>query len=195
MIALAFALANTAAAVPPSVSIGKVLASPLLDGRCDDAEWQAARATPIGGGVTLLAMQDALAVHFCLQLPLNSLGTFDLYVRDRRGALVNLHSSAQAGERMLTDGKWPDWSFGNHHGWYSPPVPFTGMREQGGQRVPRFREGSSREITLLKSCFDLRRGWRFMIEVRALNADREGEAVFPAGGKAEALESWAIAAG
>lgn len=180
-----------ALAAATTILTGRAAAPPLLDGQCPAAEWRGAVRTPIGGGVTLLAQEDARAIYLCLELPPSSLGTFDLYLQDRAGALHNLHSSAQVGERTRTDGAWPAWRFGNHRGWFSPPVPFTGYQGSGDQRLARFGEQASREVAILKSRFELATRWRLMIEVRALGADRLGGVTFPADGVPDRPESWA----
>ncbi len=98
----------------------------LLDTRCGDVEWMGAARVSIGDGRELLAIEDATSLYLCIPLPAESYGTMDLYVLPSSGAApLNLHASAQVGERTKVAEAWPDWTFGNHHGWYSPPVAVT----------------------------------------------------------------------
>lgn len=186
MIALVLALA----AAPATVAIGTVTGPVLLDGLCPAAEWRGAAATDVGGGVTVLAQEDRGHVHLCLRLPAGSLGAYDLYLQDASGVVHNLHSSAQVGERVRTATGWTEWHWGNHRGWYSPPVPFTGLSEDAARR-PLFSAQESREITLQKARFDLKPGWRLMLAVHALGADRRARVTYPATASADRPEGWA----
>lgn len=75
MIVFALALAG-------QVAIGSAERPPLLDGDCTDRQWQGAPRTELGEGVALMMLEDRAAVHLCLLLPPDSLGTFDLSFED-----------------------------------------------------------------------------------------------------------------
>jgi hypothetical protein len=190
--ALASALAcSPAQAQQATIAVAPVTATPLLDGRCGDSEWTGAARTPLGNGVTLLAQDNGAAVQLCLLLPPDSLGTYDLYLEDGAGKLHNFHSSAQVGERTFANGAWPDWSWGNHGGWYGPPVPFRGLGTRpDGRPTTVFASEPSRELEIRKARFGLGKHWRMMIQVRALGPDRSGSVTFPATAKPEMPESW-----
>lgn len=132
--------------VPPSS------APVLLDGRCDAAEYAKAERRDLGQGVTLHAVHDEHFITLCATLPPDSLGTMDLYLQAPEGGpTTNLHISAQVGERTYAEGEDPEWQWGNHQGWYGPPVAFSGaaVRPDGTPRVT-FADARGREIRLSK---------------------------------------------
>ena len=163
----------------------------LLDARCDRAEYRDAARHDFGGGVTLLARHDADFVTLCLTLPSDSLGTMDLYIQGRDGALHNLHVSAQLGERTRSTAGWPAWNFGNQRRWYGPAVAFRGFAVgDDGQRRVDFAPSVGREIQIERARFGPG-PWRVRFEVRALGADRNGAVIFPAGSTDSDPAGWA----
>jgi predicted alpha/beta superfamily hydrolase len=165
----------------------------LLDTICDGKEWAKASRTRLNETSELLAAQDAAAIYLCVTLPPESYGTTDLYVIGANaGAPTNLHASAQIGERIKGDAGWPDWVFGRHSGWYSPPVALSEAKIVEGQSRPRltFTNAGGREIAIEKAKFG-GGPWRFMIEVRSLGADKRGSLNFPANGKPDDPSTWA----
>lgn len=183
MHALAFAIAL--AASPASGPI-------LLDGACTEPAWRSAAVTPIGGGLELKAMADANFLFLCIPLPPQSFGTLDLYLDDAAAAPVNLHVSAQTGERTRTDEGWPEWTgFNNYDRWYSPPVAFSGFQAApDGTSAVGFADSAARELQLDRARFSAER-WRIAIQVRALHADRSGAVDFPASVDINDPASWA----
>jgi hypothetical protein len=180
-----------------TIAAGLVLTAPLierpllLDGRCDVTEWRGAAELDVGGGVRLLARQDREYVYLCLRLPPSSLGTLDLWLETQPGAApVNLHISAQVGERTKGPQGWPEWRFGNQQGWYGPPVAFSGMdRAPDGGRQGRFADSAARELQLSKARFGAG-PWRARLEVRALGPDREGAVIYPAASGEDSPDGW-----
>lgn len=121
-IALAALLTTTQTSSGPPSPVPHTSSTVLLDTRCDDAEWRDASRTAIGNGTELWMQQNATFVYFCVPLPPDSYGTMDLYVQSAATTMpVNLHASAQVGERQKTAAGWPDWAFGNQRDWYSRP--------------------------------------------------------------------------
>lgn len=164
----------------------------LLDTRCGDVEWQGAARVPVGTGSELLALEDEDALYLCVTLPPESYGTMDLYVHSQGSpAPVNLHASAQVGERTKVGETWPEWTFGNHDGWYSPPVAVTGATVVEGRARMTFTNAPGREVAIRKAKFGPG-PWRFMIETRALGADKKGSLTFPAAGRPDDPGTWAL---
>jgi hypothetical protein len=177
---------------PPSLPVPATNAPSLLDGRCEGDEWRNASRTTIRDGIELLLQQNATQVMLCVPLPPDSYGTMDLYVGSRSVPLpINLHASAQVGERQQTASGWPDWVFGNQRGWYSPPVALARSAVVDGKAQLTFGAVAAREVVIDKEKFG-GGPWRMMIEIRALGADKKGSAQFPAGASSTDSAGWAI---
>lgn len=165
----------------------------LLDTRCGDVEWRGAARVPLAPGSELWSLEDPSTLYLCVTLPPESYGTMDLYVLAvGASAPVNLHASAQVGERTKAAEGWPEWTFGNHEGWYSPPVAVTGASVVDGRARMAFSNTAGREVAVLKSKFGPG-PWRFMLEVRALGADKQGSLRFPEGASKDDPSTWAVA--
>lgn len=99
-------------------------------------------------------MQDATHVYLCVTLPAESYGTMDLFVAAPGAATpTNLHASAQVGEREKSPAGWPEWSFGNNRGWYSPPVAVTALSVVDGRVRLMFAIIAAREVAIEKAKF------------------------------------------
>ena len=163
----------------------------LLDTTCDAAEWANAARTRVSDSSELLALQDPASVYLCVTLPPDSYGTMDLYVVGADGGEpFNLHASAQVGERRKAAGVWPDWTFGNHRLWYSPPVAATGASVVDSRARMTFGPVAGREVAIDRRKLGVG-PWRFMAEIRALGTDKRGTLTFPATGKADDTTTWA----
>jgi hypothetical protein len=148
----------------------------LLDGRCDRAEWDLAATTALDAGHVLLAQHDARHVYLCIRVPADSHGTLDLYLQAAGApALHNLHASAQVGERVRGADGWPEYTWWNHRGWYSPAVPFTGIERDGERSRAEFATGVPREVQIEKARFGAG-PWRVL---------------FVVGGRRDASGAWA----
>jgi predicted alpha/beta superfamily hydrolase len=162
----------------------------LIDARCDDREWGGAARTPLTETSALLVMHDETSVYLCATLPPESYGTMDLYVMGQGDAFpVNLHASAQVGERRKTADGWPEWTFGNHRSWYSPPVAVTGAQVVDGRARMTFSNVGGREVAIEKRKFGAS-PWRFMIEIRALGTEKRGSLRFPSTGNPDDASTW-----
>jgi hypothetical protein len=152
----------------------------LLDGRCDPAEYAKAETRTLDQGVTFHAMHDEHFITLCAQLPPDSLGTMDLYLQSPGGGpITNLHISAQVGERTYADGEDPEWTWGNHRGWYGPPVAFSGTVVQpDGTPRATFADAQGREIRLSKARFG-KGPWKLRLELRAIGPGRANELRIP----------------
>lgn len=162
----------------------------LIDARCESDEWAGASRTA-AGATELLVQQDDDTVYLCVPLPPDSYGTMDLYVLPAGTTQpVNLHASAQVGERQRTPEGWPDWTFGNYHGWYSPPVALSASSVVDGRARLTFGAVAAREVAISKAKFGSTR-WQFMIEIRALGSGKTGSVRFPAAASPDDPGTWA----
>lgn len=177
---------------PPSIAVPDTTAYVLLDGRCDGDEWRSASRTALRDGMELLLQQNATHVFLCATLPPDSYGTMDLYVGSRTSPQqVNLHASAQVGERQRTATAWPEWVFGNQRGWYSPPVALSRATVADGRAQLTFGDVPAREVVIEKAKFGSG-PWRMMLELRALGADKRGTLEFPPAATSDDPANWAI---
>jgi hypothetical protein len=165
----------------------------LLDGRCELPEYRGAARVDLGHGVDMLLIRSGWHLGLCIPLRPGSFGTTDLFlVTPRQAVPLNLHVSAQIGERRLEAGRWPEWAFWNHRSWAAPWVPFEGFDGEGSERRPRWGTGGAREMAL-----DIRRfgegRWQFRIEMRRLMDEARGEIaelVHPVGSVSENEAGW-----
>lgn len=165
----------------------------LVDTRCGDVEWNGAARVALAHGSELLALEDASTLYLCATLPAESYGTMDLYVLPVGAAApFNLHASAQVGERAKKGEAWPEWTFGNHEGWYSPPVAVTGATVVDGRARMTFQNASAREVAIQKTKFGPG-PWRFMLEIRAIGPDKRGSLRFPEAASVDDATTWAVA--
>ncbi|MDB5367540.1 MAG: hypothetical protein JWM77_3467 [Rhodospirillales bacterium] len=164
----------------------------LLDGRCEAAEWARAARLDLGSGASLLVQEDADHVFVCVRGPAGGLNTLDLYlVTDRAPVPVDLHVSAQVGERTLTQSGWPDWQWRNQTGWYGTPVPFAGMTDLEGAPRPAFARDTDRELQLSKARFGPL-PWRIRVDVQVMGPERKASALYPPESTAETPVNWLI---
>lgn len=164
----------------------------LLDGRCEADEWAGAARHRIGDAITLMLQQDARFLHVCVISPDESMNTLDIYLRAAdRPALVNLHASAQVGQRVRGPDGWPDYQWWNHEGWYSPAVPFIGLQRDGERVRPQFKSGVPREMQIDKARFGAF-PWKVMFVIGG-ERDAEGNWInrhYPEGAGIDATDGW-----
>lgn len=163
----------------------------LLDNRCPAEEWESATRRDLGDGVELLLQHDARHAHLCFRVPAGSFATMDLYLQSADGSAPwNLHASAQLGEKRRGGEGWPpEWNWGNQHDWYSPAVPFRGVRQtEAGPRAD-FGAVEAREIQLSRQRFGAG-PWRAMVELRALGPQLDRELTFPAKANSDDPATW-----
>lgn len=179
-------LLTTAAA---AFAVGQAETPVLLDNHCSEAEWADAAATEVGKGVTLLAKADEDFVYLCWRLPPESLGTLDFYLIVPGEASRNMHIAAQVGDRWLGPDGWSDYAWGEHPGWFGPPVAFSGMETRAdGTARPAFAASAAREMQIDRDIS--RAAWWFMFELRAIGPDRANTLTWPAGGKPDDTRTW-----
>jgi len=175
MIALLLAATLPLAAAPKALESQATTVAVLLDGLCPDAEWHDAKRVALDLSHELLLMHDATYAYACIRGPADEHLTLDLYLRGtREGPAVNLHASAQVGERLRGAHGWPPYEWWNHRDWYSPAMPFTGMAGEGAERSAQFATGRAREIQVGRERF----------------GDGPWHAMFAIGGKRGADGTW-----
>lgn len=152
----------------------------LLDGRCEPAEYAKAETRDLDHGVVFHALHDEHFITLCASLPPDSLGTMDLYLQSPEGGpITNLHISAQVGDRTYREGENPDWTWGNHQGWYGPPVAFSGtLRRPDGSPGATFANATGREIRLSKARFG-KGPWKMRMELRAVGPGKANTVRIP----------------
>ena len=180
MSALILAAAAAASTAPATLAIGEAEKPVLLDNRCDAREWKGAAKTAIAPGVELLAMADEDYVYLCWTLPPESLGALDLYLIVEGETTRDLHVSAQVGERSLGPTGWSEFVWGEHSGWYGPPVRSTGYEAvPDGRRAVRFADSAAREVQIDR---DVSRGrWALMFQLHAVGPGRSRSITWPQG--------------
>lgn len=160
MLTLALMLAAAAGPAPVSLPLG---VTPLLDGRCDAAEWQGAATLAQDGAYRVRAMHDAHYVYLCVAYPAGSLGMVDLYLAtpDQPGP-INLHASRKLGERVFTAGTWPRYVWWNETGW---TTQVNAIDRLDGDNTS-FHAYPQREVQLSRARFGAGR-WRLAIDYLA----------------------------
>ncbi|HYE87439.1 MAG TPA: hypothetical protein VEA16_13850 [Vicinamibacterales bacterium] len=191
-ILIAALLAAAALQPPPSLAVPDTATPILLDGRCEGDEWRNGSRTRLRDDMALLLQQNASQLLLCATLPPDSYGTMDLYVGSRTAPLpINLHASAQVGERQRTTTGWPEWTFGNQRDWYSPPVALSRATVVDGRAQLAFGAVEAREVVIEKRKFG-NGPWRMMLELRALGTDKRGTLQYPPAASADDPATWAI---
>jgi hypothetical protein len=193
MLALLLAVALPAAADAPPALESRMTTTPvLLDGLCPEAEWRGAARVALDATHELMLMHDAEFAYACITGPADEHLTLDLYLLGtRKDPPLNLHASAQVGERMRGAHGWPPYEWWNHRDWYSPAVPFTGVAGEGDERRPQFATGKPRELQVRRARFG-DGPWRAMLAVGGKRA-ADGSwqpLVFPPGAKDDAPDGW-----
>lgn len=165
----------------------------LLDGRCDRDEYHQAAVVEIGPEQVAYLMRSGPFAALCVPLRPPGLGTLDLYlVTPGQPVPINLHVSAQVGERWRVGESWTAEAWWNHQGWAANWVPFEGFAGEGENRRARFGSSSARELLLDLGRFGFGR-WRYRLEVRHVTgADGvERDLVYPSESSTLSPAGWA----
>lgn len=164
----------------------------LLDGACGESEYAGALVVELGSGQRLQVLRRGEELWLCIPVRSGGLATLDFFlVSPGEKSPLNLHVSAQIGERRLAAGQWPEYSWWNHQRWSAFWVPFNGFEGEGAARRPKFNSTSGRELVL-----DLGRFghglWSWRLELRRV-VDLEGQTRdldFPAGSQRLDPSTW-----
>jgi len=115
MLSAMLLLPSIAGAVEPiKVPSGKHV---LLDGKCEEREWEEAKEVDLGQGAKLLLRQSGEYAYFCVKLAKEARFGVDLYFAIEGNPVLNLHASAKLGERSLGEKGWPAWQWWNNSKW------------------------------------------------------------------------------
>jgi hypothetical protein len=167
----------------------------LLDGRCDEPAWTAAAEIGLANGARLRLLHDADNLYVCALPAEGGWVTADVFLSQGDGAAIQLHASAQIGERRLDSAEEPAWQWGNHRGWYGTPLPLAGIaRSEDGTPRIRWREDSHREMAIGKERFGPL-PWRVRLLATAITAEGPVEAWHPTDSNAGEPASWLEIAG
>ncbi len=169
--------AAPAAAPVPELQIARG-APVTLDGRIDDVEWRDAATLSIGGGYRLHAKLAGDNVLIALRYPEPTFVGVDLYVDTPNGSLLNMHASAQIGQRHPQGDQWTPWNWGNNAGWDSHVTERTPDRTS-------FVRQQGREFRISRA---LLAGPAFRLRI-ALNDERT--LIWPAGTAQRGTSGWA----
>lgn len=165
----------------------------LVDGQLSAGEWEDAAVVPVADGVRLLFRQVAGHVYLAVDVPDRVPRPVDLYLQAEGGMPVQLHASAQLGERDLPPAGWapgePAFCPGNPVGWVASVARVDAERPEDLPFAARTHPADGVEIQLLRSRFP-GRIWRLAVHVGAFTGSRDAW-LWPAGATADP-RSWAV---
>jgi hypothetical protein len=129
----------------------------LIDGRLEPSEWNDARKLELAPGHNLYVKQHPGYVLIAYEHPDAASFSVDLFLKSGSAPVINLHASAQLGERtMRPDGTFPDWKWRNHTGWTSHVLARVGK--------DGFEEHSVKEFQIRRSKLPGKR-WLLRLQV------------------------------
>jgi hypothetical protein len=162
---------------PLRVPVGQPV---LPDGQCSAQEWSDAREVALSEGARLSVKQAGDFVFLCIHFPRPALSGLDLYLSPPDGKLYNLHASAKLGERLLTNGAWPDWIWWKHTGWTANVMRVDTWEPRS------FLPDEAKELQVCRDRFP-GSPWRVRIEVQG-----DFAAAFPAGTSNLKSDGWLV---
>ncbi|WP_196139148.1 hypothetical protein [Aliikangiella sp. G2MR2-5] len=189
---LTISLAAHSYPINQAIKVPSTTTKPLLDGQCDDREWQPAHKLQLPAKVSILLMNDSESFYICMKGKKNDYTTADIYIEHPESkSLWNLHASAQIGEREFDGKQWPDFDWWNHQQWSAFWVPFSGSKETDKGTQIEFLKGTHREFQILRSKFS-GNTWRVMLRVGGINHQNSGRAnlFYPQEAKDTSSENW-----
>lgn len=148
-VALGLMVAGAGPAPEPGEVTPKAAGPLLVDGRCTDAAWADAERRMLGHGTDVRFLADAHFVYVCVSPPADSFATLDLFFQTGDGQALNLHASAQLGERVKSGAAWPDFEWGNNARWTGNTNRYVDYDRERG-RV-RFAYAEGRELQIDRS--------------------------------------------
>lgn len=121
-----------AAQQPRAVSAPVPIGGPVtLDGRIGADEWRDGIRL-VAGGFELIAKASGTDLLLAVRFEEPQAAGVDIFVDTRSGGILNLHASAQLGERGVSGGGWIPWAWGNNSRWTS----HTTSRDPATGRFP-----------------------------------------------------------
>ncbi len=168
----------TEANASETIAINPTNKAPLINGRCDKDEWQAATKFELPAQVSIYLMHDKDSLYVCAKGKAEDYTVIDLYIEHAEtGHLHHFHLSAQMGESVLTDKGWSESETWKLKDWTGFWVPYFGYEDTENGRRAKFFKGSHREIQVLRKKF-AGNSWNMMIGVSAINHEGNSQAEF-----------------
>ena len=144
--ALALVVLTTSAHAQIKVPHGS--ASVMIDGRFEPQELQDAARLRVNDSINLYFKQDQDNLYWCLHAatPKPALVMADFYL-SQSGSLLNLHASAQLGERKWNSNSYGDWIWWNNAGWTATVARIDKLEQR------KFHRDEAKEFQLRKTRF------------------------------------------
>ena len=143
----------------------------MIDGKCEPNEWADAAALPASENYRLLFKKSADYVYICVASAKAANLMIDLFFSPTETKFYTLHASAKLGERVLQNGKWPqfttDWDWWKIEGWTANTLRVKSFNG------PPFLPGNAIEFQINRQHFEGKE-WRVMFEFIA-----DGSWTFP----------------
>ncbi len=166
----------------------------LMDGRCSDEAYASSTTLTMASRSTLHLLEDERYLYVCIAYPPDSWGAGDLYfIAPEDGAILNLHVSAQKGERKQNaDGTWPDYIWENNRDWFGNVVVMRWNQEDG---FTCCHPSSARELQISKRKIADTDGRIYMMLTMSVimteAGTRDGRLAFPENASLDNRASWA----
>lgn len=161
----------------------------IVNGKCNDWEWNNANSTNLGQGVKLKTQQTNNLLYLCFELPPESIGTVDMYIdTPKLKAPKLLHVSAKAGEKINDSDSWDWW---NNEYWNANVSRFDKCPSESPKGFGYFTDAPAREFQFYKPAFG-EGEWKLLIKLHSIKS-ADGKYIefkYPEKGKREIIGSW-----
>ena len=164
----------------------------LLDGYCDNDEWQSATEIALPAEAFIYLMYDEDYLYICVKGKAEDITVLDLYIKSSETGLPHkYHLSAQMGEKVLSEKGWEitskEFGFNGYAGFW---VPYAGLEDQENRKNPKFSRGTHRQVQISRKKFPGNMLY-IMFGVSAIKHNDEwAEFFFPEKGVAEDYTTW-----
>jgi hypothetical protein len=175
LMALTLWMSTAAVAAEPRVTAPHSGTVVMVDGKLSPDEWRGATNVKVPGVANLYFKQAAGFVYLAVEYTRAESGIVDLYLSPGDGHIYDLHASAKLGERELSGGKWPEWTWWNNQDW----VANVSRPDSWEKRT--FLPTKVREYQILRTRFPAST-WRLRFELTPMTAQNQTlpVTVFPA---------------
>jgi len=145
---LATALLIAIGQINAQVKVPYDKASVMIDGRFEPREWEKAAKMKVNDSMNLYVKQDAENLYFCIHAatPAPAVLVVDIYLT-LNNQLLNLHASAQLGERTWQQNTYGPWVWWNNTGWMATVARIDKFAER------KFHRDEAKEFQLRKERF------------------------------------------
>jgi len=157
--------------------------SVMIDGRFESNEWNDAAQLKVNDSLFLYFKQDKENVYWCLRGLYKKpvLGGVDFYATDGQ-QLINLHASAQLGERAMKPEGYGDYVWWNNAGWVANIARIDNLAER------KFHMDEAKEFQARKHRFR-EKNIRIMFQV---SSPKHLAAKFPQAAEPTASSGWLL---